>query len=483
MDRLLAPGVSTGRVRGAVTVFACMCVVIGAGCRSSVPPRPNVVLIVVDTLRADHLGAYGYDKPTSPHLDALARAGARFTNARAPSSWTLPSVTSMMTGLYPASHGAEINTATMSEQLATMAEAFRDAGYLTTAFSANPAFVTPLQGFGRGFDEFTVLHGPVSKSARQSGNTGPSDPWLRSMVELSDADVVTNRALGWIAGHDAAPAPYFLYLHYFDPHAGYFPPEKYAVRFGVAADDPLRGDAQWPLLLAFRAPENPNDMATLGKLYDAEIAFTDDQLGLLIDGIRARGGRPTYFLVVSDHGEELGDHGGLQHGRTLFDELIRVPLIVVGPGIAPGLVVDGPVSLVGLWATLSQLTGIHGPAKSEAPGWRDLLEGKKVPNANVYADLGPRFPRDFVVHRRAVVMGQWKLAMKIDRSASLYDLQNDPTEQQDVRSLQPNWEETLRALVRAHESMSSAARAKQPPATIELTPERRDRLKALGYLR
>jgi arylsulfatase A-like enzyme len=302
------------------------------------------------------------------------------------------------------------------------------------------------------------------------------------MVQLSDADVVTARALAWIAGHDAAPAPYFLYLHYFDPHAGYFPPAEYAARFGVAADDPLRGDAQWPLLLAFRAPENPADTATLGKLYDGEIAFTDDQLGRLVAGVRERGGGPTYFVVASDHGEELGDHGGLPHGRTLFDELIHVPLIIAGPGIAPGAVVESPVSLVGLWATLSQLTGVRAPAKSEAPGWRDLLAGKKSPGANVYADLGPRFPKDLVVHRRAVVMGQWKLAMKIDRSVNLFDLQNDPTEQQDVRTLQPGWEETLRSLVRAHESMSSAARAKQPPATIELTPERRERLKALGYL-
>ena len=120
---------------------------------------------MVDTLRADHLGAYGYDKPTSPRIDALARAGVRFANARAASSWTLPSVASMLTALYPASHGAEVNTAALSPDVVTMPEAFRDAGYLTAAISANPAFVTPLQGFAQGFDEFTVEHGPPSKRA------------------------------------------------------------------------------------------------------------------------------------------------------------------------------------------------------------------------------------------------------------------------------------------------------------------------------
>ena len=482
MDRLL-PSLLTSHARAALAaVLTVVSVVSWAGCQPEAPPRPNVVLIVVDTLRADHLGSYGYDKPTSPHLDALAREGARFTGARAPSSWTLPSVTSMMTGLYPASHGAERNTATMAESLPTMAEAFRDAGYLTTALSANPAFVTQLQGFGRGFDEFTVLHGPLMKTPKQSGDTAPSNPWFSTMVGVTNADTVTARALQWIAGHDAAPAPYFLYLHYFDPHAGYFPPVDYAERFGVATDDPLRGDAQWPLLLALHAPQNPADMATLVKLYDAEIAFTDDQLGALIAGIRARRARPTYFVVVADHGEELGDHGALQHGRTLFDELIRVPLIIAGPGIAPGTVVETPVSLVGLWATLSQLTGAAGPPKSEAPGWRDLLDGKKVASPNVFAELGPRFPKDFVIHRGAIVSGKWKLAMKIDRSISLYDLQNDPSEQQDVQTLEPNGVEMLRAFMRAHETISAGARAKQPPATIELTPERRDRLKALGYL-
>jgi len=462
----------------AALVVAAAC----GGCEPSAPPRPNVVLIVVDTLRADHLGAYGYDKPTSPHLDALAREGVRFTGARAASSWTLPSVTSMMSGLYPAAHGAERNDRVISERVAVMPEAFRDAGYLTAGFSANPAFVTPLQGFGRGFDEFSVLHGAVA-TGKRGGNTAPSDPWFRSMVEVSDADEVTTRALTWIAGFDSAPAPYFLYLHYFDPHAGYFPPAEYATRFGVAADDPLRGEAQWPLLLAPKAPDNPADLATLIKLYDAEVAFTDDQIGVLVNGIRARSQRPTFFVILADHGEEFGEHGGLQHGRTLFDELIRVPLIIAGPGIAPR-VVEAPVSLVGLWATLADLTGVSGPAKSDGPSWRSLIAGKPpVGLPNVFADLEARFPKDLQIHRRAIIAAKRKLTIKPDRSANLYDLQNDPTEQQDVRTLEPNLEETLRAFIKAHDTIGFSARAKQPPAKIEFTPERRERLKALGYLR
>jgi arylsulfatase A-like enzyme len=264
--------VSTRAPRGAAfrVALACVLAVLGAaGCEPEPSPKPNVVLIVIDTLRADHLGAYGYDKPTSPRLDALAGEGARFANARATSSWTLPSVASMLTGLYPAAHGAERNDAALAVEADTLPEAFQDAGYLTAAISANPAFVTPLQGFAQGFDEFTVKRGRVSEDQRrQVGDTTPSDPWLQSMVEVATGEEITASALDWVAGHDHAPAPYFLYVHYFDPHAGYFPPPEYATRFGVAEDDPIRGDAQWPLLLSFKAPADPRDTAKLLQLYD-----------------------------------------------------------------------------------------------------------------------------------------------------------------------------------------------------------------------
>jgi arylsulfatase A-like enzyme len=468
-------------VRRSLRIAAVLLVLAtGAMCNPSRPPRPNVVLIVVDTLRADHLGSYGYDRPTSPRLDALAHEGARFTNARATSSWTLPSVATMLTARYPAAHGAERNTAALSEEVVTMPEAFRDAGYLTTAFSANPAFVTPLQGFAQGFDTFTVKHGAVGD---RRGDTTPSDPWFRSAVEVSAADEITSSALEWVVGFDSAPAPYFLYVHYFDPHAGYFPPPDYATRFGVAADDPLRGEAQWPLLLSFTAPASAEDTKTLVNLYDAEIAFTDQQIGVLVDGIRARSERPTFFVIVADHGEEFADHGGIQHGRTLYDELLRVPFIVVGPGITPGSVVESPVSLVSLWPTLSQLAGPAPPLKADGPGLIDLLRGQ-VPgrSPNLFADLEPRFPRDGLVHRRAVVDGTWKLMVGADRSLSLYDMQSDPKEGLDVGATEMGREKLLQTILKAHDTVAAQARTALPPETIELTNERRDRLKALGYL-
>ena len=184
--------------------------------------RPNVLVIVIDTLRADHLGSYGYGLETSPYLDGLARAGTRFTTARAPSSWTGSSVASLLTGLSPLEHGFERHDSVLPEARATMPEAFRNAGYETVAFSANPAFVTPQVGFAQGFDRFDVLHG--KEVARGSGGDFQwGDAAMNTLVEVAAADQVTDTALTWFRERPT-DQPFFAYLHYFDPHAGYFPP-------------------------------------------------------------------------------------------------------------------------------------------------------------------------------------------------------------------------------------------------------------------
>lgn len=463
------------RGAGIRVALGCVLAVLGTvGCEPSPSLEPSVVLVVIDTLRADHLGAYGYDKPTSPRLDALAREGARFANARATSSWTLPSVASMLTGLYPAAHGAERNDAALSTAAETLPEAFRDAGYLTAAISANPAFVTPLQGFAQGFDEFTVKRGRASEYPRpQLGTATPSDPRLQSMVEVATGEEITASALAWVAGHDHAPAPYFLYVHYVDPHAGYFPPPEYATRFGVAEDDPIRGDAQWPLLLSFKAPADPRDTAKLVQLYDAEIAYTDAQVGGLIDGIRARTKRPLYFIVLSDHGEEFDDHGGIQHGRTLYDELLRVPLLVVGPGVAPGTVVEAPVSLVSLWPTLADLVGLRPPPRPDGASFAALARGAKPERAqNLFADLEARFPDDGLVHRRAVMNDTWKLLMGPTRAVpQLFDMLVDQKEK--AEAYEPGARQMLRTVLNVHETVSRQARR------IEREREQRERPKPL----
>jgi arylsulfatase A-like enzyme len=436
----------------------------------------NVLLIVVDTLRADHLGTYGYPRPTSPRMDELAARGARFANARAASSWTLPSVASLFTGVYPAVHGAESVGTVVSERLRTMPEAFRDAGYATAAVSANPAFVTPTQGFARGFQRFDVLHGPPTE---RESPAAVSDSSLESWFVGATAKDVTTAALGWLAARPPAQ-PFFLYLHYFDPHAAYSPPPEMARRFGVADGDPLAGPAQWPVLLA-RTPPAPDVLGTLVALYDAEVASTDAAIGRLLDGLPRGVTDSTIVVVTADHGEEFEEHGGMQHGRTLFDELLRVPLVIAGPGVPQKLQVDAPVSLVGLWPTIAALAGAGAPTDAVAhASFAPLLRGAGAPPP-VFADLDERYPGDPQRHRRALIEGSRKLLMDTQRGAALYDLGQDPGEHTvltDSRELQSR----MRAQILDRDAVAVASRATAPPGRIPFDPTWQARLKALGYL-
>ncbi len=439
----------------------------------------NVLLIVVDTLRADHLGSYGYPRPTSPRLDELAGRGARFTNARAASSWTLPSVVSMLTGLYPAVHGAETVTAVLSERVRTMPEAFREAGHATAALSANPAFVTPVQGLARGFERFDVLRGPPTDKDSIVAVTG--DASLQSWIVGATADEVTSAALAWL---DSRPQdrPFFLYLHYFDPHAAYSPSAEMARRFGVADGEPLAGPAQWPVLRAPAAP-TPGVLATLVSLYDAEVASTDAAIGRLLDRLPPEVVESTLVVVTADHGEEFGEHGGVQHGRTLFDELLRVPLLIVGRGVPAGMRVDAPVSLVGLWPTLAALTRAGEPPPAVAQeSFAPLLRNEPAERAAVFADLDARFAGDAQHHRRALVEGSWKLLMDTQRGTALFNLANDSGEHRDLAQDARERRSAMRVRIADRDAVALASRAAAPPGQIVLDPIRRAQLKALGYL-
>jgi arylsulfatase A-like enzyme len=466
-----------------LVALAVACVALASlGGHAGIPgQRPSVLLIVIDTLRADHLGCYGYHRPTSPRLDALARTGVRFANARAPSSWTAPSVASILTGLYPAVHGVERSTSVLAAQVPTMAEAFRAAGYATAAFSSNPVFVSPVMGFGRGFDRFELVNGPPV-SRNDALKMIPVDPQFQRFVQVATADRMTDVALSWLAEHDGREAPFFAYVHYIDPHADYFPPAEYSARFGVAPDAPLAGVAQRQLLRSFRAPESAADLATLVGLYDAEVAFTDAHVGRLLDEAAERVRGPLLVVVTADHGEEFGDHGGLGHGIRLWEEQLRVPLILSGAGVPPGQTLDTPASLVSLWPTLAELAGVRGPAHAAGPSLARLV--RRAWNLRVgplFADLDQPSAGMNALHHRAVIDGAWKLIIWNDHTTRLFDLASDPREQHDIAGVEDTRRHTLETRLRTRDIAAMAARERAAPGTSLLTAERRERLKALGY--
>jgi arylsulfatase A-like enzyme len=416
-----------------------------AGSAAGDRPRPNVVLVVVDTLRADHLGAYGYDRPTSPAIDArLAARGTLFEEAYAQAPWTLPSMLSVLTGRSPGELARpEEGPFAVPETAPTLAERLRAAGYRTGAFVANPTLAAEA-GFDRGFETWW---------------TPPAEPASLSL----GAEAVNRRALPWLDAH--AAAPFFLYLHYLDPHDPYAPPDSGAVESPFLPD--YAGDVDGTMVHGLYLGEvelaDPEaDRRQLAALYDAEIAYVDARIGELLDAFPEPLARETLFVFTSDHGEELGDHGGWKHGHTLYNEQIRVPLVFRWDGrVRDGNRVSGSVRLLDVVPTVLSAAGLDLPPELDGADLMPVLAGmatlpRRVAMAE-HLSFGPL--------RAAAVLDQWKLILfnreepfepadaleeatwPVDRERleriELYDLVADPGETVDLSAEAPDRVEQL----------------------------------------
>ena len=299
----------------------------------------NVLLVSIDTLRPDHLGAYGYRRPTSPHLDGLAARGALFENAVSTAPWTLPAHASMFTSRTPAFHGMQDEASRLADGVPTLASALRSVGHRTLAVVSH-VYVSSEFGLDRGFDVF-------DDSLIQGGATNP----------------VASEAVDLLLEHlGRTPVePFFAFLHLFDPHVPYTPPAPYFDRF--AAPDyagPVDGTLASVKAFGRGGAVVPRvDLQHIIDLYDGEIAYTDAELGRLFEVLAQRGVLDrTLVIVTSDHGEEFKEHGRIGHGTGLFGEQLRVPLIIAGhPAFAPGSRRQELVSLVDLAPTVLDLVG------------------------------------------------------------------------------------------------------------------------------
>jgi arylsulfatase len=453
---------------------------------------PNIVLITVDTLRADHLGCYGHVRDTTPHLDALAAEGVRFERSIATSATTLPAHLSLFTGLYPHQHGYLRNNDAVGNPIRVragrvpVAEALRGAGYTTAAFvSAAP--VSRLAGFHAGFDAF-------------------SDP-----EEANRKGAVTTRlALRWLR---AAPRdkPVFLWLHYWDPHEPNAPPEPYASMFAGSAEldalidarriDPARLQAAFEPLYRARhfhvnlyerkqldavPPIEHANVVDLLNRYDGDVRYTDDQIGLVLGALDELGlATNTIVVVTADHGQGLGQHDWLEHGRVT-GENVHVPLIVRFPGdlVPQPQVVTRVVSAVDVVPSVLGRVGL--PALA---GWLAQARGEDVFG-------GAPHPRPFAFSQRstrtkdrawetgtstALTFARWKLVHQEGGADELYDLGADPGETQDVAGRYPDVVQQLlriSAAVLADGPEGDAPDAEQGGAQAEAL---RAELDALGY--
>lgn len=407
--------------------------------RSWPRPRPNIVLVVLDTVRADHLPPYGYTRDTAPFLSRLARRGVVFDRAFAASSWTSPSVATLFTSVYPFQHGVIWGMRKMREEgyrfnhlpgaLETIPEALKKAGYSTFAVSDN-INVSPVTRFDAGFDRF--------ESASDASS-----------------EAVNKRIKKWRPDLERAK-PYFLYIQYMDAHAPYAARGPYFDRF--MAD-------------GLAAGERPDFVAA----YDSEIRAMDDRLKGLYETFGWD--RDTIVIVTADHGEEFWDRGYGGHAHSLQNELLRVPLIVSGAGFPPGRV-DAPVGLVDVLPTLREIARLPRDPRNEGVSLVPALTGesRQWRDRTLYSHL-VTFAESQV--HEAILQGRWKLITTRGVSA-LFDIVADPGEREDVAARHPD---VVRRLQDEYRSFVKRSRTyAEQPATEHLSEEAVEQLRALGYI-
>lgn len=322
-------------------------------------PPISIVLLSLDTLRSDHLGCYGYARPTSPRLDALAKESVLFEHARTPVPWTTPAHMTMLTSLEPDVH--KVTHTALAEVRFTGPERLRDVGYATGGF-VNATALDHRFGFTRGFDAYEYTE-------RKSG-----------------AAAVNQKALDWLTSVTAKdPAkPFFLFVHYYVVHNPYDPPPEFRAPFvkEYRPEDVTRTE-----IGPYHGPVSYGEAErrSMIDLYDGGVRYGDDAAGALLDGLARLGVLDrTAFFVTSDHGEGFGEHGTLHHGRRLYEELVRVPMSIRGPGLPERKIVDGSVSTADLLPTLLELAGLPIPKGVDGRSMRSVIDGG--PGRPVYSE-------------------------------------------------------------------------------------------------
>jgi arylsulfatase A-like enzyme len=420
-------------------------------------PARRVVLVSIDTLRPDHLGAYGAARATSPTLDELAADGARFAKCVAPAPWTPPSHVSMLTGLYPSRTGVRSVGDELRPGVHTLAATLRERGFQTAAVIASD-LVLPCARCREEFESVTEIP--------WRGDGSPDSP-----VIVDSGDAVTNAAERWLAARRPDDR-FFLFVHYYDVHSDYRPRPDMARRFGADPADLEPGDNRWLIDKRDHGDVSPAALAQMQRLYDGEIRQLDDVLRNFFAYLRAHGlWEGTLIVVTADHGEEFLEHGGLLHGRTLYEELVRVPLILRGPGVPRGRVVPHVVSTVDVVPTILAAVGAPPPDGLDGRSLLPLLAGDDRRWADRAASEADQTHR-----KRMVRVGPLKLIHDDETGDELYDLRDDPGERRNVAAERPREVADLAA------TMASTLAGAAPAGAPRLDDATRERLRALGYL-
>jgi arylsulfatase A-like enzyme len=485
------------------SVLAC-CAACGGG-----PKRPNVVWIVWDTVRADHMSVYGYERRTTPFVEEFARGARVYEDALSSSSWTVPSHASMFTGLLPAEHGAMHGNEYLDEQLTTVAELLRGAGYGTFAWAANP-HVSAVENFLQGFevqrhpwDDDQVARAraildakladlPADAEMNQRKLRGGEQRWVLKAA----GDLARENWRTWLDARDSGE-PFFAFFNYMEAHRPLIPPRRFRER----VLSPEQVDASYRTLFEFidtwkycfgLRDYSDEELALLRGLYDAALLELDELFAGMMAELDARGlAENTLVILTADHGEHLGDLHLLDHQYSLSHTLLRVPLIVRLPGkIEPGRDAR-PVMSMDLFPTVLALCGVEAPRQGIQAA-RNLLDAKErrprladysAPFAGPLTQVGKLFPdHDVARFERgllSIVDGQWKLVRQIGGASALYDLDGTDGESRDVGDAHPGvrakLQQALRDLMLTARPLGGTERGEPRSA------EHQAMLDALGY--
>ena len=449
--------------RSAASLALLLCLASPIACRRAPAhvAHPNVLILSLDTTRADRLGIYGYGRPTSPVLDALAHDGAWYERAHTTATWTLPAHASLFTGKFPTSHGAQydpqgplvlggqihgpeawkqIRARGLAPDVRTLAELVRDAGYRTGGIVGGP-WLKSVFGLSRGFEHW-------------------DDDGITS-VNGRPAAAVTNAAIAWLDAPDAGDEPFFLFLNYFDPHTPLYPPVNFVDLVVPEAERP-HGEAKTP--------------RELSGLYDAEIRTMDFHIGRLLDHLRAKGlYDSTWIVAVGDHGELMGEQNATGHGASLWEPELRIPFLVKPPrGEEPHGRHDELVQISDVFPMVLARAGIPVPADTQAAfpppaGRLSFAEVNPLPGFGRRGDW------------RAAIDGDWKYLESGAGDRLLFDLARDPGERSNVAADEPERAERMRrALHEWSAALPSPAPAAAPAAEVDA--ETRRALESLGYV-
>ncbi len=416
--------------------------------------RPNILLILVDTLRRDHLGTYGYERDTSPNIDALAKRSIRYERAYSQSSWTIPSTAALLSARYASDLGIRRQHDRLSDEVLLLPEVLKQNGYRTGAVVSH-VFISRRWNFDQGYDFF------------DGGN-------VKGHAAVTSAGV-TDAALRFIDRSFGA-GPSFLLVHYFDPHADYIEHEGYRFSQEMNYDGPIKSGMIYKYVKSSFRRSHPEDLAYLLALYDSEIAFTDAQIGRLIRHLEERELLDdTIVILTADHGEEFLEHQSFGHALTLYQEQIHVPLLIRWPGAERGRVSSRVVQTIDIFPSILDYLGIPAP-----PGIAGLAIQAQTQERPAISETF-RKP----VRLRSIVSGDYKLIWDLDAEAGtdhrLYRIDRDPEERVDVLEREPQVAARLQSELQRRFGRLEMKHAPSSSPRVELSDEEKRALEALGY--